>query len=231
MNGQDLLDLGNTRKGESYSLGIQVPKNNLNWHGPWDCAEFVSWLVFQVIGKLYGCENDSGDPGKADSFTGWWKKDAEALGTIITLEQAAATPGAAVLRVAAAGNLGHIVLSDGLGGTIEAHSKADGVINSVLHNRRWDYGILVPWISYTQLSPVHLVPPELPIFRFTDPVMVSPFVGKIQQALKTNGFENIKVDNFYGIRTANAVKQFQVDNGLVADGEVGKITAKALQLE
>lgn len=231
MNGQEIVDRGNTRRGEAYDLGVLVPKNNVNWHGPWDCAEFATWLVYQVSQKLYGCEDDFADPAKADSYTGWWKKDAETTGRIISVEQAAQTPGAAVLRIAAAGNLGHIVLSDGKGGTIEAHSKADGVINSVLHGRRWDYGILIPWITYNPIAPVNLIAPNHTVYRLTNPVMVSPVIGKIQQALIDAGFGNIETDNIYGIQTANAIKKFQSDNGLVADGETGKIAAEALHIE
>lgn len=66
MTGTELLTLGNEHVGEPYILGAQVPKDDAGWKGPWDCAEFASWIVFQVSGKLYGCNNNMGNPARAD---------------------------------------------------------------------------------------------------------------------------------------------------------------------
>jgi N-acetylmuramoyl-L-alanine amidase len=46
--GAQLLALAETRIGEKY-VNVQVPKDNPKWHGPWDCAEFASWLVYQEV--------------------------------------------------------------------------------------------------------------------------------------------------------------------------------------
>ena len=78
--GKDLYELGIKHTGEKYILGAMAPKNNANWKGPWDCAEFVSWCVYQISGKLYGCENNSGNPGSADAYTGYWGRDAKIIG-------------------------------------------------------------------------------------------------------------------------------------------------------
>ena len=126
--GEEIVRIAETRKGDPYVLGSPVPKNNSQYRGPWDCAEFASWCVFQVSQKLYGCEDDSANPAKADAYTGFWSRDADRVGKKISLEEAARTPGALVLRVPQANLTGHIVISDGAGGTIEAHSSADGVI-------------------------------------------------------------------------------------------------------
>src|SRR6266446_8927236 len=136
--------------GEKYVLGALAPKNNPDWIGPWDCAEFASWLVFQIAAKLYGCRRDFGDPATADAYTGYWARDAKSLGQIVSLESASRTAGAFVLRIPQAGAVGHIVLSDGAGGTVEAHSSNDGVITSTLAKRRWDTGVLIAGIQYTQ---------------------------------------------------------------------------------
>lgn len=98
ITGDALVQLAKTRLGQKYILGAQVPKDNPNWNGPWDCAEFTSWVFYQVTHQLYGCNNDHGNPSTAAAFTGYWKRDAESIGAIITLEQAARTPGAFVLR-------------------------------------------------------------------------------------------------------------------------------------
>ena len=52
--GREMLELARQHIGEPYD-NVLVPKNNANWIGSWDCAEFMSWLVFQVGSFLYGC--------------------------------------------------------------------------------------------------------------------------------------------------------------------------------
>jgi N-acetylmuramoyl-L-alanine amidase len=115
--------------------------------------------VFQVVGVLFGCSNDSGNPATADAYTGFWDRDAGIRGHIIPIDEAGRTPGAAVLRGPSPSGIGHIVLSDGMAGTVEAHSSADGVIQSKLAGRRWDMGILIPEINYQPLNPVTVPPP------------------------------------------------------------------------
>jgi N-acetylmuramoyl-L-alanine amidase len=227
--GTDLVNLASKHFGEKYHLGIMVPKDHANWSGPWDCAEFASWVIFQTAGVLYGCFNDFSNPSSADAYTGYWDRDAGILGHIITLEEAARTPGAAVLRRPAPGANGHIVFSDGTGGTVEAHSTADGVIKSTLAGRRWDMGILVPEIGYTVQDPVTVVPPATPIYRLTTPPMSGPAILDIQNKLKAKGFNPGTIDGVFGPHTQAAVVAFQVSLGLTADGEVGPLTAKALE--
>ncbi|HVU55337.1 MAG TPA: peptidoglycan-binding domain-containing protein [Puia sp.] len=228
MTGQQILDKAKPHIGEPYILGSLVPKNDPNWRGPWDCAEFVSWVVYQVSGKLYGCNNNLGDPARADAYTGYWRDNAETMGKIISIEEAVKTPGAAILRAAATGTIGHIVISNGQGGTVEAHSHADGVIASVVNGRRWDYGILVPWIEYASAQDTPYTPPNYTIYRYTQPMMISPVIGKIQTALTSAGFPTGGVDNVFGPNTLKAVEAFQAVKNLVVDGEVGKDTAAAL---
>lgn len=231
MTGQQILDLGNKHIGERYVLGSQVPKNDSSWKGPWDCAEFVSWIIFQISGRLYGCNNNLGNPALADAYTGYWRNDAETTGKIITIQQAIKTPGAAILRVPAVGLSGHIVISDGKGGTVEAHSHIDGVIRSVVNRRRWDFGILVPWFDYVTKKQVKYIAPDYTIYRYTLPKMVGPKVGQIQKALKAAGFDPNGIDNIFGPDTLKAVEAFQQANHLVVDGEVGRQTATALGIK
>ena len=230
ITGDALVQLAKTRLGQKYILGAQVPKDNPNWNGPWDCAEFTSWVFYQVTHQLYGCNNDHGNPSTADAFTGYWKRDAESIGAIITLGQAARTPGAFVLRFPQPGATGHIVISDGKGGTVEAHGSADGVIRSKLENRRWDMGILPPGIAYNQNAPV-AAPTAPVVFRLANPLMTGPAVSKIQQALIAKGLDPGTPDGEFGPHTAAAVRAFQMSNGLTPDGEVGPVTAKALGIK
>ena len=213
-------------------LGALAPKNNPHWKGPWDCAEFASWLVFQVAGKLYGCNRNSGDAATADAWTGFWARDAESLGRRISVEQAARTPGAAVLRVASPGARGHMVICDGQGATVEAHSAARGVIRHTLANRRWDLGILVPGIRYKRRAkPVEVKPPKRLIYRLTKPLMSGPKVKEIQRKLKEAGFHPGSIDGQFGPQTQAAVVALQLSRGLVPDGEVGPQTARTLGIQ
>lgn len=227
-SGKDIYDLGLTRIGAKYVFGALVPKNDKTYKSPWDCAEFVSWLVYQVSGKLYGCANNNGNPATADSYTGFWARDAKSLGIIIPINQAVQTEGAALLRVSGNGQVGHIVVSDGKGGTVEAHSTKRGVIKNVTTGRRWDYGVLIPWINYTE-TPISNVKeinkkPEGKIYRLTSPMMRGDEIKAIQQAL------GIQADGVFGNQTFNAVRAFQNKNELTPDGEVGGQTLKALNL-
>jgi N-acetylmuramoyl-L-alanine amidase len=229
--GKSILTLGRKHVGEKYVLGTMVPKNNSAWSGPWDCAEFTSWLVFQVAGVLYGCDNDHGNPATADAYTGYWARDSKALGIEIAVEDAAATPGAMILRTPAAGAMGHIVVSDGTGGTVEAHSTKRGVIASTLDGRRWDTGILITGVDYTQGASAEVAPPKTLIVRLTEPDhMTGSVVKEIQRALKAAGFSPGPIDGDFGSNTHTAVMAFQASRGLVADGEVGPQTAKRLDV-
>jgi len=231
MTGDDIVLLGDKHVGEPYQLGAKVPKDDAGHKGPWDCTEFVSWLYYQVFGILYGCDDDNGDPHNAETYSGSWARDAKQLGHIITVEQAKATPGAAILRFAGTGEVGHIAISDGNGGTVEAHGKADGITNSVVDGRRWDMGILVPGVEYHANPIIAYRPPSITIYRLTHPYMVSPDVGRIQAALTRRGFDTDGVNNIFGETTLRAVKLFQDSVGLNPDGEVSALTAAALDIQ
>jgi N-acetylmuramoyl-L-alanine amidase len=230
-NGNALITLARKHIGERYVFGTLVPKDNGNWKGPWDCAEFFSWVVFQTSGILYGCNRDFGDPATADAFTGFCERDAKTLGQVISLDAAARTPGAAVLRIPQPGAIGHVVFSDGNGGTIEAHGSADGVVSLSLSGRRWDMGILVPGINYTQRAVAPVTGPSTVVFRLTTPMMTGPVVKKIQQALKAKAFNPGTIDGEFGPHTQAAVVAFQLSNGLAGDGEVGETTAALLGVD
>ncbi|MBV8858746.1 MAG: DUF1906 domain-containing protein [Acidobacteria bacterium] len=225
--GVELVNLANQHLGQTYILGARVPLNNANWKGPWDCAEFVSWCVYQLIGKLYGCHDDSEDPGHTDAFTGWWGRDANTVLKRVTVREATNTPGALLLRLPHPGMIGHIVISDGTGGTVEAHGHADGVVNLEVANRHWDMGLLIPELRYDIVGDINVAPPS-GIFRLASPFMSGPEVLRIQQQLQAHGIDPGELDGQFGPKTAAAVFSFQAREGLLADGEVGPLTAAAL---
>ena len=227
--GEDVYKLAVKHESEDYILGSLAPMNNKNWRGPWDCAEFVSWCVYQASGILYGCKNDHlPNPGLVDAYTGWWRRDADLLGRKVSVDLAAQTIGGIVLRYPQPHLMGHVAICDGKGKTIEAHSHATGVMKNKVAGRRWDVGVLVPGIMYTQnAAPVVITPPTL-IFRLTNPYMRGKLVREIQTKLKAEGFNPGSIDGIYGEQTAAAVNAFQLTKGLLADGEVGEQTATAL---
>lgn len=227
--GRQILKLAEQHLGQKYIFGAFAPKNNPNWRGPWDCAEFCSWCVYQAAGILYGCASNRGNPALADAYTGYWGRDVEKLGKAISPAAAARIPGAMVLRLGT--KIGHIVISDGLGGTVEAHSTATGVIRNTLSGRRWTTGILVPGIEYEAPVETATAQAEPLVFRLASPLMRGEVVGQIQTALRKYGYDPGPVDSIFGPKVHAAVLQYQQQRGLVCDGEVGPQTAEALGIE
>ena len=228
--GGDLLALASRHVGERYVFGAKVPKNNPAWTGPWDCAEFASWCLFQATGKLFGC-NESRNPNTADAFTGFWRRDAEAKGCAAAVVVAKSTPGAFLLRFPASALIGHIAISDGMGGTVEAHSAKTGVIRGQVDRRRWDIGVLPPMLQYDE--PAMLLPSVPPglVLRLKQPNMKGALVERLQHRLAELGFSPGDIDGVFGPHTAAAVHAFQLTQGLVADGEAGRQTLEALALQ
>lgn len=227
--GIEIYKKGLPHVGEKYVLGALVPKDVANWAGPFDCAEFVIWCYYQVTKLLYGCANNKGNPATADAYTGFLDRDAHKLGEIISVEEGARTAGALILRTPGDGITGHVVISDGKGGTVEAHSHADGVIKSVISGRRWDYAIKLPGVEYETAAEVEVKAPKGIIYRYiAGNLMKEAIVGAIQGKLAAWGFYRMKVDNIFGRGTFEAVRAFQSAQGLNTDGEVGPKTAAAL---
>jgi hypothetical protein len=226
--GAGLLERARKHIGEDY-VNTRVPKDDPNWHGPWDCAEFMSWLVFQEAGILYGCTNNNAPPAQADAYTGAWQTDSKTRGIRISVDDAAGTAGAILLRYPPApGKMGHIVISDGKGGTVEAMGKAFGVRAGTVQGRHWDTGVLIPGIDYgTGDTAIHVASP---VYRYAPNVenMNKSTVVEIQRALAAKGLDPGAINGVFGEATAIAVAAFQDSLGLVTDGEVGRETANAL---
>lgn len=229
--GKELYDLLCTKIGSKYVFGIVVPKNDSKWGFGFDCAEFISWGLYVLAKIAYGWANNKGKPETADAYTGFFARDAEKLGEKVTVEEAIRTKGAALLRLSGPGLIGHIVCSDGKGGTIEAHSTKYGVINSTTTGRRFDYGIKFPGLEY-EINQGVIVneKPKGIIYRWTSPIMSGEAVKAIQSKLANMGYYKLKLDDKYGRGTFEAVKAFQKANSLNADGEVGPKTAEALRI-
>lgn len=145
ISGKDFLELAGKKIGQVYRYGAQVPFNEDDWNGPWDCAEFVSWVVWKLTGKKYGFTGPKGEP-----WTGAWKSEAE-KGVVIEIpvEKAFTIPGAILLRRNFKG--GHIAFSDGTGYTLEAMNRHKGVTVGKARARGWTHGILIPDVDYERV--------------------------------------------------------------------------------
>lgn len=227
--GDAILAKAKEHLGEPYIFGARAPMANATWRGPWDCAEFASWIVYHATGILYGAEPED-NPMLADAYTGFWAEHSYDDGTRIPIEKAVTIPGAMLLRIPDH-RTGHIAISDGEGGTVEAHSRARGVTTAHVAGRRWDCGVLVPGVAYGQGEremPTPYKPPCFVVLRLTWPLMRGNMTRKVQSVLVQAGFHPGAIDGIYGPQTAWAVKQFQADRGLVVDGEVGPQTREAM---
>jgi len=223
VTGQDILNRALRHEGEAYVFGAFMPKDAPNYRGPWDCAEFVSKMVFEESGLLYGTSNHT-DPRTADAWTGFWLRDAQEKGRIVSPDDAARTPGAVLLRVGV-GIMGHVVIADGRGGTIEAASARLGVTRLSVSGRRWTHGVFVPGIAYAPLGPVPLTPAAVAVLRLTNPYARGEAVRRLQTAL------GVTADGIYGPATYAAVLNYQHRHGLIIDGEAGSQTFEALGLD
>lgn len=227
-DGERMLALARKHIGEKY-VNVQVPKNNPNWKGPWDCAEFMSWLVYQVGGFLYGCLDDNADPALADAYTGAWKTDVQSKGDLVSVDKAASTVGGILLRYPPSpGAMGHIVVCDGSGGTVEAMGTAYGVRAGKIAGRVWDTGVFVHGLTYGAADGGVVATPPAVIYALGRPNMKSSVVKAIQRALKAAGVDPGGIDGQFGPSTATAVAAFQSMKGIIVDGQVGKQTAKRL---
>ncbi len=229
VSGLDLLTLAEKHIGEKY-VNVVVPKDNSDWTGPWDCAEFASWVVYQRTARLYGCDNDHGNPATADAYTGFWVRDA-LDGTLAITDQPAANVMAGVLllrKPPLPGTMGHIAFTDGHGGTVEAAGTNLGVRRGRVEGRQWHFCLQIPGVAYAVTGAV--VPPKPLPFLLTleDPNLHGPLVRQVQHALKAVGFSPGKLDGAYGPHTVAAVIAFQQAHRLIADGVVGPKTAKKL---
>jgi Putative peptidoglycan binding domain len=230
-SGNNMVALALTRVGQKYH-NVCVPKNDPNWKGPWDCAEFMSWLVYQESGLLYGCVSKTGNPALVEAYTGAWQTDSRKRGIRVPIARAASLAGGILLRFPPApGRMGHIAMSDGNGLAIEAHSTKEGVVHKFpLTGRHWDVGVLIPGFSYDDAEPHPITPPTF-IYRIGAANMRASVVTKIQQALATKNISPGVIDGVFGGNTAASVAAFQAREGLLVDGQVGPATAKALGIK
>jgi hypothetical protein len=223
--GADILAKCRTQIGDRYRLGAKVDKTAAD-PDEYDCSELPAWAVYQLTGKLYGCRGT--DPKTADAYSGWWAAlaldghryaDRDPMqGGRIDLDIALRTRGAVLIRSPGGGVGGHVAVSDGEGGTVEAHSTPRGVCAVPnAGKRRWDVAYLVPGVQFTTI-------PEPAVLRSTI-LRYGSSGGDVKAIQRAVG---VTPDGKFGRDTAAAVVAWQDAHGLVPDGEVGPATWTAL---
>ncbi len=119
----DLVLLLLEHRGERYQWGLPpVPKDNPAYRGPWDCAEFVAWGIFQVAGQFVGCQGR-----RHNAYTGHFKTQLPRVARRVRPEWAPGLIGVIALRPPTDKRTGHIAVGQGGGLTIEAMDTTHGV--------------------------------------------------------------------------------------------------------
>jgi N-acetylmuramoyl-L-alanine amidase len=220
--GQQLLELANKHRGEKYVFGARVNFMNQNYKGPWDCAEFISWVVYQVSGLLVGVKD-------GDSYTGYWKNEIGIKCTEITINVAKRTPGAIFLRFPSQIS-GHIAFSDGKGRTVEAMDKNNGVKSGNVDGRSWDTALLINGVDYSQNNGISPYVNNSTSFSFKNPIVSDNVILRAKEALLDFGIDAGILNDEYNEDMEIAIYNFQLMKGLVPDGIMGPKTMRSLEI-
>ena len=145
-------------------------------------------------------------------------------------------PGVAVFTGQVAGNHPHVGLYVGDGKVIEAAGTQAGVCVSNITDRKWTFYGYLKDVSYSsENAPVSPSEPSDEDFLIFDyPTLKKGNKGEYVKLLQTKLMEHgyslprYGADGDFGNETLSAVKAFQKDHGLTADGVVGKKTWEAL---
>lgn len=221
--GQQLIELANKHRGEKYVFGARVNFKNPNYKGPWDCAEFISWAVYQVSGLLVGVKND-------DSYTGYWKDEIGRNCTQISVSEAKNTAGAVFLRFPTKLRSGHIAFSDGKGKTIEAMDSMNGVRKGNVDGRDWDTALLINEFTYAKGEGIPQYVNDSKSHKLISPIQKASIIIKAKEALADFGIDAGEINDEYNQDMEIAIYNYQLMKGLVPDGIMGPKTMRSLEL-
>lgn len=200
---QDAMDKTTESKFE------QARRYGKKWigHTVADCSGLFSWAFKQLGGYMYHGSNTM------------WAKYCTNRGK---LGDKAILPGTAVFTGTDT-EKPHVGLYIGNGEVIEAAGTVSGVIKSKLTDKKWKYWGELKGVDYGA-SPQD----EKPTLRKGSK---GEYVVSLQTALHNRGYDLGKcgIDGDFGSATDAAVRRFQRDVGLTADGIVGRDTWHALE--
>lgn len=227
----DLLALAKEHVGEDYILGSRCKFLDPEFAGPWDCAEFVSWVIFRASNEAILLGTRPRNPEHGDAYTGYWSEDAEKYGLVVSVAEAVDSKGHLLLRRPTSSLGGHIAFSRGDGkSTIEAHSKKEGVIigKADPDKRGWHLGVRVPTPSqWSDLATKKSNAANWSLVASTNPLR-DPRVPTIAAAMNRAGYRLPASTAAYSEKVALKVARFQAEKGIVVDGVAGPQTAAAL---
>ena len=148
-------------------------------------------------------------------------------------------PGTAVFTGQVAGSHPHVGLYAGNGKVIEAAGTQAGVCVSNITDRKWTFYGYLKDVSYSsENAPISASEPSDEDFLIFDyPALKKGNKGEYVKLLQTKLLEHgyslprYGADGDFGNETLSALKAFQKDHGLTADGIAGKKTWAALNEE
>ena len=222
--GKDWKKNADAKQDNYYSAALYGSK----WigHTVADCSGLFYWAFKQLGGSIYHGSNSIYD------------RYCSAKGKTTEEIRKAMKPGTAVFTGDASKH-GHIGLYVGNGKVIEASGTQAGVCTSNLSAGKWTYWGELKDVSYSgenaPVSPSEPADEDFLIFDY--PTLKKgnkgEYVAVLQQKLIFNGYSlpHYGIDGDFGSETEKAVKAFQKDHGLTADGVVGKKTWEALNAD
>lgn len=128
--------------------------------------------------------------------------------------------------------LGHSGRTDSSGGHND-NRNASGLGGYHYHHGYGPHlhtGGICPYTQSNEVTYNPNNPYSTKVKTFVPYTMTNSNVVSIQKKLKEKGYDPKGTDGVYGAGTTAALKQFQKDNGLTADGICGPATKKALGL-
>lgn len=185
-----------------------------------DCSGLFSWAFKSLGGYMYHGSN-----------TMWSKycTDQGALNSGKRDDGQTLRPGSAVFMCKKnSSNFYHVGLYIGEGYVIEAKGTQYGVVKSKVST--WTHWGELKGVNY--LGTTNDVTDDVMlgsrILKKTSPCMEGNDVKQLQTKLNALGYSCGSVDGLFGVKTENALKKFQLANGLEADGIFGPDCLAAL---
>lgn len=189
-----------------------------------DCARWFGHIVVDCSGLVIEAIRTYDDEYKDRNADTLYSQCTE-TGDISTIPN---IPGICVWKK------GHIGIYVGDGDIIEARSHKVGVVRTRVADRDFtNWGMLAD-VDYSNTpteepsEPGATVPPFVITKVLKYQVSSGEEVVAIQTALKILGYDLGEINGKYDELTAESIRQFQIEHGLVADGIVGRQTTIAL---
>lgn len=207
-----------TQAKQDISTDSNIKKYGQQWvgHRVADCSGLFSWAFKQFGSYMYHGSNTM------------WRDYCTAKGDLKTGKRTDGQelkPGTAVFTDHD-GDKTHVGLYIGNGTVIEAASTRYGVITSKVTNSKWKCWGELKGVDYGMVVPVT----DSKAYPTLKKGMKGSNVTMLQTMLMAHGYQLPKwgADGDFGNETLKAVKAFQKDRGLTADGIVGPATWAAL---